>query len=94
MIVEHVQNNKLQKNQNFQSLNTSFMKNPKMNISSLIRTVENSALLWTVEILFWMSEDMMLVLRQQGDYSNMTDEVVNDSGSELGTEVPEEYGEA
>ena len=36
----------------------------------------------------------MLVLMQQGDYSNMTDEVVSDSGSEVGTEVPEEYWEA
>ena len=51
MIVEHVQNNILQKVQNFQSLNTSVLKTLKMNISSLIWTVENSALQWTVESL-------------------------------------------
>ena len=57
MIVEHIQNNKLQKLYNFQSLTTSFLKNLKMNISSLIWTVENSALQWTVERLVWMFEE-------------------------------------
>ena len=51
MIVEHVQNNKLQKLQHFQSFNTIFLKNLKMKFFSLIWTVENSALQWTVERL-------------------------------------------
>ena len=51
MLVEHIQNNILQKLQTFQSVHTSFLNNLKMNISSLIWTVENSALQWTVEKL-------------------------------------------
>ena len=35
----------------------------------------------------------MLVLMQQGDQSNMKDEVVSDSGSEVTLEVPKQYWE-
>ena len=41
MIVEHLQNNKLQTFQKLQSLNILFLKYIKIKISSLIWTVEN-----------------------------------------------------